>query len=55
MRRLWRWVTSFPMTYRGYAFRDRVTGEEVCYFEDRHGRRWMALHRWDTERVERRG
>lgn len=40
-----------PMRRDGFAFTDRVSGESVCYWTDRLGRRWLATGAWSWFRV----
>jgi hypothetical protein len=52
-RHFWFWATSYPMRYTGCAFTDIVVGQPVNDYIDRHGKHWMAHHRWAIFRVER--
>lgn len=40
-----------PMKFDGYAFRDIVDGQQVYYYRDGYGRRWMANGQWSLFRV----
>lgn len=43
-----------PMTNRGYAFTDIVSGRPVYYWRDQFGRAWMANGAWSLFRVPRK-
>ena len=42
-----------PMKYEGCAFIDCVSGEEVNYYTDTLGRKWLANHAWSLFRVKK--
>jgi hypothetical protein len=50
---VWRLTGGRPMIREGFNFTDRVSGESVCDYRDRLGRRWMATSKWARFRVER--
>jgi hypothetical protein len=51
MKLLWQLLGGRPMRRNAYEFTDRVSGESVCSYTDRIGRRWLATSAWALFRV----
>lgn len=52
IKRFWHWLRSYPMFFLWSEFTDVVVNKPVNLYVDRHGRLWMAHHRWAWFRVE---
>lgn len=42
----------FSLKRDGYLFTDKVSGEPVFLYIDKHGKKWMKSSRWSLFRVE---
>ena len=51
MANFWNLTGGRPMTHRGHAFTDCVSGQSVHHWRDRLGRDWLAEGAWSLFRA----